>query len=123
MKIFISYSHQDKVFANRLSDSLKAAGFKTWIDTQSIKVGDNFIEKIDQGLTQSDYIVAVLSKSYNQSRFKQQELSAFTMKEATTKRNNILPALIEDCEIQVFLQDRLYADFRGSFEEGLNQLI
>lgn len=123
MKIFISYSHHDKVFANKLADSLKTAGYEPWIDTQSIKVGENLIEKTDQGLSQSDYIVAVLSKSYSQSRWVQQELSAFAMKEVTTNRNNILPALIEDCEIPVFLQDRMYADFRGSYIEGFNQLI
>ena len=122
-KIFISYSHHDKAFANKLSDSLKAAGYETWIDTQSIKVGENFIEKIDQGLSQSDYIVAVLSESYNQSRTAQQELSAFAMKEVSASRNNILPVLIENCEIPVFLQDRVYADFRGSYEEGFNQLV
>lgn len=123
MKIFISYSHDDKVFANKLADSLKAAGYEPWIWDQSIKVGDNFIEKTEQGLNQSDFIVAVLSKSYNQSRLVQQELSAFAMKEVTTNRNNILPVLVEDCEIPIFLQDRLYADFRGSYEEGFNQLI
>ncbi len=119
MKIFISYAHQDKAFANRLAESLKAANYEPWIDTQSIKVGENFIEKTDQALSESEYIVAVLSESYRA----QQALSAFAMKEVTANRNKILPALLEDCEIPVFLQDRLYADFRKSFDEGFNQLL
>lgn len=123
MKVFISYSRQDKLFADKLAESLKNAGYEPWIDTLKIKVGENWIEKTDQGLAQSDYIVAVLSKAYGKSRWGQQELSAFAMKEVSTNRNSILPALIEDCEIPVFLQDRLYADFRGSFDEGLRQLL
>ncbi len=123
MKVFISYSHQDKIFAHNLAEALKNAGYEPWIDTLNIKVGENFIEKTDEGLALADYIVAVLSKSYNQSRWVQQELSAFAMKEVWTSRNNILPVLIEDCEIPVFLQDRLYADFRQSFEDGFKQLV
>ena len=123
MRVFISYSHQDKHFADKLVKALRTAGYNPWIDTLKLKVGDNWIEKTNQGLAQSDFIVAVLSESYNKSRWGQHELSAFAMKEVSTNRNNILPVLIEDCEIPVFLQDRLYADFRVSFEDGLKQLL
>src|SRR5437763_1918454 len=43
MKIFISYSHQDKAFANKLSESLNTAGFETWIDAQLGKIKSEYI--------------------------------------------------------------------------------
>ena len=123
MKVFISHSRNDRPFVSKLAAGLKEAGHEPLVDTTSIKVGDNIIEKIDQGRIQSDYIVVVLSESANKSQRVQQEWSAFAMKEVSANKNNILPVLVENSEVPIFLQDRSYADFRGSFDEGLKQLL
>lgn len=40
--IFISYSSANQVIANKINDSLKKAGFKTWFAKDSIKAGQNY---------------------------------------------------------------------------------
>jgi hypothetical protein len=35
----------------------------------------------------------------------------------------VLPVLVEDCEIPVFLREKLYADFRKDFKSGLQALV
>ncbi len=34
-----------------------------------------------------------------------------------------MPVLLEDCDIPLFLRDKLYADFRKSFEDGLRATL
>ena len=39
------------------------------------------------------------------------------------KRVVVLPVLMEDCEIPLFLKDKLYADFRKDFDAGLAAVL
>jgi hypothetical protein len=45
------------------------------------------------------------------------------MDEITKKGTVVLPVLIEDCDIPTLLRDRLYADFRHNFQDGLAKLL
>jgi hypothetical protein len=123
MKVFISYTQQDKAFVVRLSDALRDAGFETWVDDFEISVGDNLIQRISEGIQACDYIIPVISRRYTQSQWARRELNAFAMREVSDNKNTIIPVLIEDCEIPVFLRDKVYADFRSSFDEPLQKLI
>jgi hypothetical protein len=46
MKVFISYSHQDKKYAALLAEALDTAGHEVWLDAVSLKLGDNLLKKI-----------------------------------------------------------------------------
>ena len=35
----------------------------------------------------------------------------------------ILPALLEDCQIPLFLREKVYADFRTNYDHGLHQVL
>lgn len=123
MKVFISYAGPDQQFADRLAEELRGSQIDVWMDGFEIQGGDNLFEKIIQGVEESDLVIIVLSEAYSKSRWSQQELSAFAMKEVTANRLSIIPVIIEDCEIPIFLQDRMYIDFRISFDEGSKSLV
>src|SRR3990172_8925829 len=108
MKVFISYAHEDKLFVQRLSEILKGQNIEVWLDDFELKVGDNIIDKINKGIDQCDYIIAVLSRAYTKSHWGLKELNAFAIRELSSETNQILPILIEDCEIPIFLRDRVY---------------
>jgi hypothetical protein len=59
--IFLSHSHEDKLFARKLAADLRAAGHSVWIDEAEIRIGDSLVEKIRDGLDQVDYVAAVIS--------------------------------------------------------------
>lgn len=61
MKVFISYSTKDGPLADRVVSALKQASIDTWYDKQEIIPGDNWGEKIAQGLKESDAMVLLLS--------------------------------------------------------------
>ncbi|HOU96514.1 MAG TPA: TIR domain-containing protein [Bacteroidales bacterium] len=122
-KVFISHSYQDKKFVNQLTTRLREDGIQVWTNEKELAVGDNIQEKISDAIKKTDYFIVVLSKNSTNSNWVNFELSATRLKEISQEQNIILPVLIEDCEIPFSLRDRLYSDFRQSFEEGYFKLI
>ncbi|GCF16085.1 hypothetical protein Harman_40200 [Haloarcula mannanilytica] len=63
--VFISYSHSDsKEVAKLLGQELTSMGIAVWLDDIEMSIGSSIRESIDDGLTQSEYGVVILSKGY-----------------------------------------------------------
>lgn len=122
-KVFISHAHQDDAFARQLAEGLKSVGIEVWVDDLALRVGDNLIEKINEGLSKCDHLIVIMSKAYFESSWTRHEFSAFAAREMAGKTNPILPVLVEDCDIPVFLRDRVYLDFRTSFDEPFQRMV
>ena len=123
MKVFISYSHKDKKFVDLLANKLIENGVEVWWDSNELSIGNNIAEKIKNTIGRVDYFILVLSKNSYSSNWVNYELSATLLNEISRKETIILPVLIEDCEIPFSLKDRLFADFRYSFEDGFERLL
>jgi TIR domain len=65
----------------------------------------------------------VLSKASTESEWCKKELSAGLLRELEERRVVVLPILIEDCEIPIFLRGKLYADFRTNFDAGIGTIL
>jgi hypothetical protein len=123
MPIFISYSRQDKHFVDNLAMQLVAHKARVWLDRWELHVGDSLIKRIQEAIAGASALLVMLSKASVQSEWCQKELSAGLIRELEEKRVVVLPVLIEDCEIPLFLRDKLYADFRHDFDEGLQTIL
>jgi hypothetical protein len=122
-RIFISYSSKDKKFVERLAKDLKNCGIKPWIDLWEIKVGDSIIDKVEKGISESEFVVAVLSKHSVSSSWVQEELNSAKIREIEKGRKVILPIVIGNCKIPSLLAHKRYANFRYSYEDGLAELM
>jgi hypothetical protein len=80
------------------------------------------ISKIQGALTESDAILIVLSKNSVTSEWCKKELNAGLMRELEEKKILVLPCVIDDCEIPLFLKEKLYADFRKDQNEAFHQV-
>ena len=58
-KIFISYSHQDRVCAQGISRFLLRQQFDVWIDSEKIVSGRKWAADIDNALARSDAVIDV----------------------------------------------------------------
>lgn len=123
MTIFISYSHSDKDFVDRLTQELVHHRAHIWIDRWELGVGDSIIDRIQIALQNATAILVVLSRSSVESEWCKKEIAIGVAREIEEKRIVLLPILIENCNIPAFLKDKKYADFRGEFAEGLKEVL
>lgn len=123
-KLFVSYSVRDKEFVQKLVADLVAAGLHVWINMWEITVGDSIVDKINHGISASDYLVAVISKNSVRSKWVSEELNAATVRKIEQDRRAfILPVLIERVELPPLLAHLKYADFRDHYDVGFQSLL
>lgn len=122
-RVFLCHSSTDKPFVDRLAFDLERVNVGVWYDKWEIKVGDSILEKIQHGLSSQDYLALVLSPHSVESPWVKKEINAALIRELDEKRVVILPVLIENCAIPLLLRDKKWADFRKSYEEGLEELL
>jgi hypothetical protein len=120
---FISHSSKDKPFVRKLAADLVASGVKVWLDEQNMLVGDSIPEKIAQGLAESDFFLIVVSKNSVSSPWVKRELNSAIVHEIERRKVTILPIKLDDAAMPDTINDKLYADFSHSYEDGLEKLI
>lgn len=74
-------------------------------------------------MTGASALIVVLSKAAVASEWCRKELTAGLVRELEEKRVVVMPVLLEDCDIPLFLRDKKYADFRKDFDSGLSDLL
>ena len=89
--VFISYSHADDTFAQKLIADLNATGHACWIDTSAIKGGADWQRAICDGINQSYALVVVCTHRALQSEYVWDEIQW-----ARTRKKLIIPVLLED---------------------------
>ena len=118
MPIFISYNRKDRAIVDTLAKNLVAAKHNVWVDRWELSLGDSLIQKIQDALTKSSAILVILSKNSVESEWCKKELSAGLVRELEERKTVVMPCVIGDCEIPLFLRDKLYADFRENPDEA-----
>jgi hypothetical protein len=77
--IFVSYSHEDQTFARDLAGWLRAANLTVWMDEEQLVPGTRFRPALQQGLRESQHLVAIVTASYARRRWTQRELDLFDL--------------------------------------------
>ncbi len=77
MRIFISYSRQDRPFALRLAHSLHSIGVVTWMDMEDIPAGVKWGTGIQEGLKTCDLMIVIISPASMASQHVEDEWSYF----------------------------------------------
>lgn len=127
MSVFISYSSKDCNFVNKLSINLIQKKINIWLDKWEMQPGDSLINKIQTGFSESSFLLVVLlvvlSKNSVESEWCKKEINSILMREVEEKHGIIIPIHISDCIVPLFLKEKVYADFRSSFDEGFSSLL
>lgn len=74
-RVFVSHSHKDNAFTQRLVTDLRASGAEVWVDDVAIQHG-NFPKHISDGLSRSEWLVLVLTPNAIASDWVQEEVFA-----------------------------------------------
>ena len=62
-KVFISYNHEDHVVAARIKEKLVNAGLEVFIDTESMRTGENISEFIEKCIRESGITLSIVSSN------------------------------------------------------------
>ncbi|MDD5760229.1 MAG: toll/interleukin-1 receptor domain-containing protein [Desulfobulbaceae bacterium] len=123
MPLFISYSHNDGGFVERLAKQLVAHKVNVWLDRWEMHVGDSLIDRIQRAITDASALLIILSPDSVDSEWCKKELNSGLIRELEERRIVILPVLVRDCTIPMFLREKLYADFRTDFDAGFKTIL
>jgi DNA-binding response OmpR family regulator len=128
--LFISYSHKDKKFVNRLIIKLKNTmdlnhgKLEIWVDKDEIKVGDSISKKVEDGICTCDFFCLVISSNSLKSQWVEREYrAAFNKQISSNGVPVILPILLENVQLPLFLKDIRCANFSSDFQGGLVELL
>ncbi|PWF23957.1 toll/interleukin-1 receptor domain-containing protein [Corticimicrobacter populi] len=118
MPIFISYSHKDKDFVDRLAMQLVRTNVHVWLDRWELSVGDSIVDKVQEAVDGASALLVILSKASVESEWCKKELSAGLLRELEEKRVVVMPVMLEECTVPVFARGKMFADFRTDFDAG-----
>lgn len=123
-KVFISHSSLDKDVVRKLSNDLMDYGIDVWLDEWEMQAGDSLIEKIQQGLEDCTYVLAIISKNSINSNWVKVELEAALTVEINTGKVIIIPVLIEDgLDLPLLLKSRIYLSIAHDYQAALDSLV
>lgn len=114
--IFLSHNSADKDFVRKLASALESYGIRAWVDEAEIRVGESLIWKISDAIEECDFVAAILSKNSVESNWVKKELEMAMTEELAGDRYKVLPIILDDAKIPLFLRGKLYADFSDGSE-------
>lgn len=124
MNVYISYSHHDKKYADLIANSLREHGHKVWIDTWRLKAGDNLIEKINEGLKETEALIVIVSNNSLGSEWVRYEFSAIALGDISSEKRRIIPVLVDKVvSLPEYLSQYLFVDLTVDTEIGLQQIL
>ncbi|MBV8546750.1 MAG: toll/interleukin-1 receptor domain-containing protein [Acidobacteria bacterium] len=112
-RVFLSYTANDRQFAFKVADRLKAAGMKVWAAGEHITPGTSIRAAVDKALGDADVLVAVLS--HDASAWVTYEVA-----EALRRGVRVIPVLMPNTELPSELHDVVYVDATESEQEAIN---
>jgi len=119
-QVFISYAHEDEVYANKIAKSLKTAGLEVWIDNSKLQGGSAWVQEIARGITQSKLVLNILSQDSIESDFVEKEI----LYSIDTAKKKVIPLRIKNVQPPLILANVQYIDFyRKNYENTFNNLL
>lgn len=94
--VFVSHASADKEnYVQELQKSFKKLGIKIFYDADTIEWGDDWEQKIKNGLEKCRYGVIVVTKNFYNRIWTEKELKSFLIRQNNNGENVILPILYD----------------------------
>lgn len=120
--VFISHRGADLAAATCLAEDLQTRGHTVWLDQWKINIGDSIIEKINDGLTGSSYVILCYSSSGVNSPWMGREWMSTLARQLDGASVRLLPVRLTGGSPPGILADRKYADLVKNWTRGLEEL-
>lgn len=116
--VYLSYTHEDKDYADLIEAELTERGHTTWRDTSQIESGADWGEALQRALNDAYAILILASQSALQSDWVQQEMHF-----AREHHLPIVVVQVGECELPIELESAPLVDLQRLREvQGIEQL-
>lgn len=125
-KIMISYSHKNAKDARRLATDLQEEKFNVWLDEKEVLIGDSIHTKVEEGVTDCDYLIVLFSPDSIVSSWVKEEMNAARSREKESHRVILLPvalAGVNTLELPTLIKDRKFAEISPKYETGFQEIV
>ena len=122
-KLFLCHASSDKSIVSAFAQEIKLKGIDIWFDSWEIKVGESLIDKIERGIEESNFMIIFLSSNSIKSNWVRTELKAGLVRDIEGKGIEVLPVILDDCEIPILLQDRRYVKLNNDVNSVVEEIV
>ena len=120
--VFISHRKDDAEQAEQLATEVRDAGHEVWFDEWKIDLGDSIVERVDEGLEGSNYLVLCYSSS-GMSPWVNREWMSVLARQLCGHGVKVLPVLLTGGKAPAILADIKYGDFTQDWSKGVSELL
>src|SRR5215469_1691125 len=100
LRAFISYSTTDRDFAQRVCAELKKSAIEPFIDYESLRAGDDWMERLGNEILRSNIVLLIVSPDSVKSKWVQREFSF-----ADSNSIPIIPLMYRFVNLPIWLSD------------------
>jgi RNA-directed DNA polymerase len=106
-----------------LRAKLEAKGISYWVSEAEIGLGDSIIDRVNEGLRNSRYLLALLSRKSIAKGWPMAELNAVLQQQLDTRSKRVLPVIIDDPRDVLAQLPILNSYSYSSWSEGLDVIV
>jgi hypothetical protein len=123
--VFISYNHNDKAIGTKIALDLQSKEIEVYMDHWEMGVGDSILEKIEEGIDNSSFLIVLLSSNSVESEWVRTELQYAFNKEQQMDRKFIIPIVLDDCNLPDSVAGRKYINIinNSDYKEGIQYIL
>ncbi len=129
--IFISHAGADAEFAKRLEADLRNAGHETKVDTRELKLGDDAINFMNDGISDAHTVIIVHSCHTPKANWQKLEINSAVWNEVAQSGGECIVVRLDDTPIPPILGPKVYGkvdatdpgSYRKFFEDLCNAIL
>ena len=123
INFFVSYTRSDLRWAEWIAGVLEEAGYSTVLQAWDFRPGENFVERMDRAMRDSERTIAVLSRDYYRSAYAVPEWTHAVSQDPTGRLGVLLPVRVDDVVVEGIFRTVTWIDVSGKNAESARQAL
>jgi hypothetical protein len=121
--VFVSHRTSDAAQAERLAKDIRDRGHNVWLDIWEVKLGDSIVEKMNEGLERSTFLILGLSSKGVLSPWMSREWYSALARQMNDEKVKLLPVILSGGGPPAILADIEYTDAVKDYDKALADLL
>jgi hypothetical protein len=113
VNFFISYTAVDRRWADWIASTLETAGYTTVLQAWDFRPGENFVQRIDEAMRDSERAIAIVSRDYYRSPYAVLEWTNAIARDPTGRQGVLIPIRVDDVILEGVFKTLTWIDLTG----------